>query len=501
MLLAQSPLLWAFFVDLWSRPQYEFFPMLLAAVPFVGIVCLRDTPMNDIRPGRIGVTLLWFAVAWAALAAGGALYLRWMAPVSTWFMLAGCVWAIGGARLAKALWPVGVLLLLILPPPGQYDEAVLVWLRQLAVACAGRLLDLIGVPQFTHGAVIDIPNDRLMVEEACSGINSMLAVLAFTVLLAFWKRLPALSLLLLVPAAALYVFWANVLRIVVCAAAKQWYDLDLLSGTTHDLLGIALFVICMALVFSTERLGQRVFQWDEVADKSTPSAINAVAATWQVNPRLWVSIAALFVLTGALVTWRTGGAWRASRLPPSAAFALPVDLAGWTRVDEDDRAPERAEVSGRQSQLAQYRRGDLLATIGIDYPFYGFHDATTCYGLAGWTIASVKDRPPVGDGPARFDIALRRPPLSIGTMHYALCDETGRWWRRPAAEADASGLALKLRLSRERAMAYPLAQIQVLRVGYAPLDAAAEAELENLFHAAADTFASKVRAWHAGAGR
>lgn len=501
MLAAQSPLLWKFFVDLWSRPQYEFFPMLLAAVPFIAVVCLRDMPADDLRPGRVWATIAWFAVAWLALVAGGVLYLRWMAPVSTWLMLAGCVWALGGARLAKALWPVGVLLLLILPPPGQYDGALLVSLRQLAVACAGRLLDLIGVPQFTHGAVIDIPNDRLMVEEACSGINSMLAVLAFTVLLAFWKRLPAVSLLLLLPAAAAYVFWANVARIVVCATALQRYDLDLLKGTPHDLLGIFLFLACMALVFSTERLGQLLFRWDERAEMMAATPVVNVLANRRIDVRLWGGVAVLFVATGVWVTWRTGGAWRESRLPAATAFALPAELAGWKRVEESDRAPERAEVIGRESQLAQYRRGPLLATIGVDYPFYGFHDATTCYALAGWKIDSVVDRASVDDGPARFDVALRRPPLSVGTMRYALCDESGRWWRRPDAGPGRSGVAAKLHLSRERAMAWPLAQVQVLRVGYEPLDADGEADVERLFDAAATAFAGKVRAWHAGGGR
>lgn len=497
MLLAQGPLLWKFFIDLWSRPQYEFFPILLAAVPFIGVACLRELPAGDLR-GRWGMATVILLAAWACLASGGVFYLRWAAPVSTWLMLAGCVWALGGGRLALAFWPVGVLLLLVIPPPGQYDSAFLVSLRQLAVACAGRLLDLLNVPQFTHGAVIDIPNDRLMVEEACSGINSLLAVLAFTVLLAFWKRLPVISLLLLLPAAAAYVFWANVARIIICAIAKQRYDLDLLSGATHELLGIGLFASCMALVFSTEYLGQRLWRWDDRQEQASADA--AAYRSEMVGQKAWPWCAAalLFVLTGAAVTWRTAGAWRASALPPSAAFALPTSIAGWSRVDDSDKAPERAEISGRQHQLAQYRRGSLLATIGIDYPFYGFHDTTTCYALAGWTIGDRIDQPPKGDGPAVFDVSLQRPPLSLGTLHFALCDEAGNWWRRPADAGNNSGIALMLQLSRERAMAYPLAQIQVLRVGYDALDAEGNARINQLFDEAAKSFAAKVKAWHEG---
>lgn len=504
MLLAEAPLLWKFFVDLWARPQYEFFPLLLAAVPFVAFICLKDVSEDDIRPGGIGVGLMLWTTSLACLAVGGAMYLKWFAPVSTLLLLAGGVWLVGGRGLAKALWPVGALLLLIVPPPGESEGALLVSLRQMAVTAAGRLLDLIGLPLYVHGAVIDIPGDRLMVEEACSGINSMLAVLAFTVLLAFWKRLPLVALLALLPAAFAFVFWANVGRITLCAVAKGWWGIDLLTGAPHELLGLLLFVGCMALVFSTERLVQAVFGWEDEID-----AAPAVEPRRPMNDRpvasaasyaaVWAGAAMAFAATGAFAAVRTWHAWPHSTLPSAEVWRMPETLAGWTRIDDKDAAPERAEVSGRQSRLWQYRRGPLVATIGVDYPFSGYHDATTCYGLAGWTLNAMHEMTPLGDGPAPFEVSMVRPPLSSGTMTFALCDESGTWWRRPAPIGPESRLKQSLRLSRSKALSPQLAQLQVLHVDFRPAAAEDRQQLSELFRAAAHAVDTQIKGFHAAA--
>ena len=502
MLLAEVPLLWKFFLDLWSRPQYEFFPLLLAAVPFVAVVCLRDTSADDIRPGGLAIGLALWLVALACLAVGGVMYLKWFAPVSTLLLLAGGVWLVGGRGLAKALWPVGALLLLILPPPGETDQSLLIALRQMAVTAAGRLLDLIGLPQYVHGAVIDIPGDRLMVEEACSGINSMLAVLAFTVLLAFWKRLPLRALLVLLPAAFAYVFWANVMRITVCAVAKGWWKIDLLTGAPHELLGLLLFVVCMTLVFSTERLVQAVFGWED-ADDAEPAPRLKRPSTGRPTPRAYGRVLATmtiaFAATGTFAAVRTWKAWPESTLPTAEAWRMPETLAGWTRIDEKDTAAERAEVSGRQSRLWQYRLGPLVATVGVDYPFSGYHDATICYGLAGWKLSAMQENPPRGDGPAPFAVSMVRPPLSHGTLTFALCDESGVWWRRPPPIGTESTFTHAMRLSRRKALSPRLAQLQVLNVDFDPPAAADRQRLDELFAAAATAVDTQIKGFHAAA--
>ena len=492
--LGELPLLWKFFIDLWQRPQYQFFPLVLLAAPFMAAACLEDVPADDVRPGSLGIAITLWMLAWTTLAVGAAAYWKWMAPVSTLLLLAGCVWKIGGGRLLRALVPVGMILALLIPPPGHYDDALLVALRKTAVACSGRVLDAVGVPIFLQGAVIQIPGERLMVEEACSGINSMLAVLCFTVMLSFWKRLPRLWLVLLLPAAFAYVFWANVLRISMCAFAKQRWGIDLLSGGIHELLGVLLFVGCMGLVISTVQLVQILSARPAITTDAThdvrPHTISHRSAG---GSRAWVILAGVFALTGIGVYARTAAAWPVSQLPGGASFNLPRSIAGWTQVDRDAEIPERAEVSGHESHLWQYQLNGRRVTIGLDYPFYGYHDATTCYVLAGWKILSTAEGSVDAGGRQPFAVAMEKPPLAQGSLLFALCDEKGVWWQRPADHPGESSITTDLRLAHERALASPLVQVQALSVEYQPMNAAQRADVQRLFNGAADAVRAEIR--------
>ena len=84
--------------------------------------------------------------------------------------------------------PPLVLLAVLVPPPGHQEQIVTLKLQHLAVGVSCRLLDALHVPNAQAGNVIEIPGRRLLIEQACSGINSLMAVLAFTLLYGFYLR-------------------------------------------------------------------------------------------------------------------------------------------------------------------------------------------------------------------------------------------------------------------------------------------------------------------------
>jgi hypothetical protein len=50
------------------------------------------------------------------------------------------------------------------------------------------VLGLLGIPHMLTGMIIEIPGQRLLVEEACSGINSVLSMTSACVFYAMWQR-------------------------------------------------------------------------------------------------------------------------------------------------------------------------------------------------------------------------------------------------------------------------------------------------------------------------
>src|SRR5205807_2642759 len=103
------------------------------------------------------------------------------------------------------------------------------------------VLDLVGVYHVLAGNVVEVGGRPLLVEEACSGIHSLFAVLAVTWFYAGWTRRAPLPAGVLLVAAVGWVLAANVTRVVAVAWADDAWGLDLATGWAHDALGLLLF--------------------------------------------------------------------------------------------------------------------------------------------------------------------------------------------------------------------------------------------------------------------
>src|SRR5205823_3954299 len=96
----------------------------------------------------------------------------------------------GGRALVLALLPVWLFLWLAVPLPLGLDQNLITSLQPLTARGSSVLLDQLGVFHVRAGNVIEVPGKRLMVEDACSGIHSLFAVLACTSFFALWSGRP-----------------------------------------------------------------------------------------------------------------------------------------------------------------------------------------------------------------------------------------------------------------------------------------------------------------------
>jgi exosortase len=498
LVLGQLPLLVKFLEDLWTRPEYQFFPVAIAAAGYIAWERFRDAPSRVFARGSLPITLALLAASWIILS-GGLLYVRWMAPVSAWLILAAVVWWAGGWKLTRLLMPGFVLLLVCIPPPGHYDELLGNHLRELAVRASGRILDFAWVPHIVSGTVIEIPGHRLLVEEACSGMNSLMSVLAFTLLYGFWQRRTPRMIAILALAAAGFVICTNVVRITAGAILVHFWHIDILSGAAHEMLGVLLFAVGLGLVISFDQFLMMVVparQQSNAPEADTGARSNPPANAPNSKKAwiIWWTAAVAFAVLGIVLQIRVGHAWAASHLSGDARFTLPTELAGWQRVEEEGTLNGRPETLGRKSQFWVYRFGDLTAGVAMDYPFTGFHDATICYASSGWNIQSSGGVIPAnGAGEMYYAVRMSKPPMMLGQLLFAQFDERGHTPRQTAtAQGNLSHLKFALLLSREKAAAPPTYQIQTLLLGAAPLSAEQQTRVKQLFLAARHELAAQL---------
>ena len=301
LLAGYAPLLIRFAREQWGREQYQFFPLMLVAAGWLAWQRLGELPSDVLRRGRTWVTALLLSAGLAIFVAAGVFWSGRVAAISAWVTLIAIGHHLGGRLALRALTPSLILLALVIGPPVGSDEPLLQSLRELAVAISNGVLMLLNVQHLTTGTVIEIPGSRLLVAEACSGINSMMAVIGCTLVIGFSRRRSAGVIAMLLASGVLFVLWANIVRIAGGVWLKTTWDIDILSGDAHQLASVALFLVCILLVLCTdEAAGLLRMLWTGEADSELleePEPASPTHAGPLVGRPLW-GMAILFAALG-----------------------------------------------------------------------------------------------------------------------------------------------------------------------------------------------------------
>ena len=199
--------------------------------------------------------LLWATVQMLVAEVGAELFL---ARTAFLISIAGAVLLLGGKRYLRVLaFPICLLLLMIPIPAVIYNQ--ITFPLQLVASTAGAfLIRLTGLPAQRLGNVLNVNGHLLLVEEACSGIRSLLT-LAFVGLAygAFTENSRAVRFTL--AAATLPIaLAANAVRVALTGVLANWKP-SLAEGFAHEASGWAMFVFAMVLLLALHPLLRRIF--------------------------------------------------------------------------------------------------------------------------------------------------------------------------------------------------------------------------------------------------
>lgn len=192
---------------------------------------LRKIPR---QPSALGVVLLFWGAIQATL--GLAAQWVWVARMAFLISLVGWIVALFGWRMVRQLvYPLCTLILMIAPPTFIFERLTLS-LQLLASRLGEFCLEALGYSVLREGNILEMVGIKLSVEEACSGIRSLVAIFFMCVLYNYffvrgWS-MRAMLLAMAIPVAIL----GNAVRIVATGVAGQ-YNPALVSGATHEAFG------------------------------------------------------------------------------------------------------------------------------------------------------------------------------------------------------------------------------------------------------------------------
>ena len=155
----------------------------------------------------------------------------------------------GFQALLKNWFPLLYLAFLV-PPPGWVMDSVTAPLKLFVSYITTAGLQLFGVPVYREGVTLMIAQYQLLVEDACSGMNSMTGLVAISLFYIYLLRNASwhyslFLIFLVIPIAVI----ANIIRVATLVLLTHFFGDAVAQGFLHMAAGLLLFTSALLLVF------------------------------------------------------------------------------------------------------------------------------------------------------------------------------------------------------------------------------------------------------------
>lgn len=170
------------------------------------------------------------------------------------FLVAGLVWTWFGWRVLRRVWFPIAFLAFAAPTFPVFINQVSFRLKTLAAFGSVQLAQGMGVAVSRQGMDLRFPSGVMTIEGACSGLNSLIALMAMGALFAHlgtgapWRRV--LLFLLAVPVALA----ANIVRLTGLCVYAALADTTRATGLFHDIGGFVLYGFALLALLVLKRL-------------------------------------------------------------------------------------------------------------------------------------------------------------------------------------------------------------------------------------------------------
>ena len=371
------PVYWPTLVWLFGRWQTDPFYSHGPLVPIVSAFLLwrsRDRLQPEPAHSMPGIALLIGAAILHLL--GVRLMFEFLSAVSLLVIFAAVALLAGGVPLLRAVaFPLSYLLFAI-PLPMILLQQISLPLQLFSSACASGVLRGLGCEVGRNGVLLVFPKFTLAVADACSGLRSLLTVLAISTLAAHLSTASLARKAALVAVSSLAALLVNILRILLAGLIGVAFDGEtacLLFERYSGYFFFALVVLSTAGIF-------------KLLNPPAPAAPAPAAVPAEPLParRLATSvllplIAVLLPVFGAAIALKTS---RATASPDRLASWQP-EIAGWTAHEVQPRAafPGEEQVTGLlRDGRGRTVRFNVLHSVSGRY----LHSPEACSTAAGW---------------------------------------------------------------------------------------------------------------------
>jgi exosortase len=243
----------------WSgNPNYShgfFVPLFAAFVVWQKRETISRIPVNASWWG-----LVVCAVSFLLLIVGTLGAELFLGRISLLTQVAGLIVLFWGTKHFRALLFPWALLGLAIPIPAIIFNQVTLPLQLFASDVAASLLSIFGVPVLKDGNIIHLPSTTLEVVTACSGIRSLVSLIALAIFYGYMKRRTLAQRWCLVALAIPIAIGANSLRVMGTGLLAQYWSPDKAEGFFHMFAGLLVFLLSLIFLILGDSLLRNLFK-------------------------------------------------------------------------------------------------------------------------------------------------------------------------------------------------------------------------------------------------
>lgn len=254
-------LFWKILIDMandwWIVPAYSQGMLLPPLALYIAWLNRRRTLQCVAVTDNRGLCLIAFACCTFLL--GNAASEFFLMRFSFIILLAGLIWTHWGMqRLQTLAFPL-LLLATMIPLPAILFNSLAAPLQLLASDVAARIAQAFGISVFRDGNILQLAGTTLGVAEACSGLNSLSALIVGSVLLGYLLCSSWIARVVLFLAAAPLAIAVNIFRVAATAVIADYHQ-EFAMGFYHSFSGWLVFVAGFGILYSLGRLLHAAFE-------------------------------------------------------------------------------------------------------------------------------------------------------------------------------------------------------------------------------------------------
>lgn len=232
--------------DWWIEPAWSQGMLLPPLALYITWISRKQIFGLPVEPDSHGLLLTGFSCFVFVLGKLASEF--FLTRISFVILLAGFILTFWGRRRLRALGFPLLLLATMVPLPVMFYNSVAAPLQLFASKAATQIVEALGVTVFRDGNIIQLAGISLGVAEACSGLNSLSALVVGSILLGFLSCSRAVSRVALIAISVPMAIGVNVLRVAGTAILAD-HNEELAMGFYHAFSGWLVFVAGFGLLY------------------------------------------------------------------------------------------------------------------------------------------------------------------------------------------------------------------------------------------------------------